>query len=75
MSQSAKAKKERELLTERQQLVSWYKLTQRINLKRSIRKEIAAIDRELRGLTEKKIASGFAEYDNLGFDKEPEDLI
>ena len=43
-----RAQKENSLLKERQLLVYWYKQTQRVNLKKAIRREIADIDKELK---------------------------
>ena len=41
-------RKENILLKERKQLAYWYKLTQRVELKKIIRQVIAKIDKELK---------------------------
>ena len=41
-------RKEFNLLRERKQLSYWYKLTERVELKKAIRQEIAKIDKELK---------------------------
>jgi len=43
---------ERMLLKERQQLVDWCRLTDRVEVKKALRAEIAKIDEELRQLNE-----------------------
>jgi len=44
------AGQERMLLKERRQLVDWYRLTDRVEVKKALRREIAKIDEELRQL-------------------------
>jgi len=54
MSSDRTAKREEILIRERRQLARWCKLTDRVELKKAIRAEIAIIDDELRQLNGRK---------------------